>query len=135
MEARLAMRFACLALAVAAGGCGGDDGDGGGGSSEGQRPVGATGGETVAVSMDELRFDPENVTVSAGGTVVWTNHDSVPHDVDGSGPGGKFTSGRLGGIGRGGTYFFTFEEPGSYEYVCRAHTGLGPGMGGTITVK
>ena len=32
--------------------------------------------------MKDIKFDPGTVTIKAGGTVTWTNDDSVGHDVD-----------------------------------------------------
>src|SRR4029077_1882036 len=31
------------------------------------------------VAVDNFSFSPNTVTLSAGGTVTWTNHDNVPH--------------------------------------------------------
>jgi plastocyanin len=140
MRKWLALLVACLALGLVVAGCGGDDdgGNGGGGDGGGaaapkeeEQPADG-GGAGVEVSMSDIQFDPAEVTVEAGGTVTWTNDESVAHDVDGSGPGGKFSSGPTGGMSQGDTYKFTFKEPGTYEYVCRVHA---PGMAGTITVR
>jgi plastocyanin len=139
----LGLLVACLALGLVAAGCGGDDdsGNGGGGGDGGaaapeqeEQPAGRAGPErkTVEVGMRDIQFDPAEVTISDGDVVNWTNEESVAHDVEGSGPGGKFSSGPTGGMSQGDTYKFTFKEPGTYEYVCRVHA---PGMAGTVTVK
>jgi plastocyanin len=143
MRKWLALLVACLAVGVVVAGCGGDDegGNGGGGDGGGaaapkeeEQPAGRAGPErkTTAVAMRDIQFDPAELTISAGDTVRWTNEESVSHDVDGSGPGGEFSSGPEGGMGQGDTYRFTFREPGTYEYVCRVHA---PGMAGTVTVR
>jgi plastocyanin len=134
MRKSLALLIFCLALGVVVAGCGGDDEGGSGGGQEEQQPAegGGGGGEAVAVSMRDIKFDPEEVTVAAGDTVEWTNEESTSHDVDGSGPGGEFSSGPEGGMGQGDRFRFTFEEPGAYEYVCRVHA---PGMAGTVRVE
>jgi plastocyanin len=85
----------------------------------------AAGGET-AVSIEGFAFgDP--IEVAVGTTVTWTNNDSAPHTVTQSG-GGGFQS---GSIDQGGTFSFTFEEAGTFEYFCEFH----PNMTGTVTVK
>src|SRR5688500_2158446 len=124
MKKLLVLLIACLALTLAA--CGDDDDDDGGGSSAGtttteqtdtgeaQKPAG--GGETVAIEIPAIEFDPAEVTVKAGTTVKWTNTDDLPHTVtkDG-GPGGDFDSGDLES---GDTYELTVDVPGTVDYVC-----------------
>ena len=133
MRKWLAFVIAYLALGLVVAGCGGDDeedgGGGGGAATEEQR---ANRGRGAEVSMQNVQFEPADVTIEAGETVTWTNDEAVPHDVDGSGPSGSFSSGPEGGMNEGDTYRFTFEEPGRHEYVCRVHA---PGMAGTVTVR
>jgi plastocyanin len=125
----LALIVACLALALVAAGCGGgDDGDGGGDGGATQEQ----GGGGTEVSMQDNQFEPANVTITAGEKVTWVNDDPVPHDVEGSGPGGDFSSGPEGGMAEGDTFSFRFKQRGKYEYVCRVHA---PGMAGTVTVR
>jgi plastocyanin len=85
----------------------------------------ATGGET-AVAIEGFSFgDP--IEVAVGTTVTWTNNDSAPHTVTQSG-GGGFQS---GAINQGGTFSFTFDTAGTFDYFCEFH----PNMTGTITVR
>jgi plastocyanin len=139
MTKLLALLLACLALGLVA--CGGDDeesdGGGGGGASTTEQPAdtggggGAGGGAEVA--MENIQFDPKEVSVSAGDTITFTNNEAVPHDVHkSSGPGEDFASGPSGGMEEGDTFELTLDQPGEYEYVCDVHA---PGMSGTITVK
>jgi plastocyanin len=139
----LALLFACLALGLVGAGCGGDDDGGGGGGDEAaggearkEQPAGGGGGaaapKSATVSMKNISFEPADVTVAKGGTVTWTNDDSVGHDVTKSGgPGKGFKSGSPGGMGSGDTFEHTFDTAGKIEYVCTVH----PGMEGTVTVK
>jgi plastocyanin len=135
MTKLIALILACLALGLAAGG--GDDhsgGGSGGGSSSGQSGSsgGGSGGGT-SVSMENIQFNPKDLTVKAGQTVTFTNNESVPHDVHKeSGPGGDFASGPDGGMQQGDTFKLKLDKPGTYKYVCHVHA---PGMAGTITVK
>jgi plastocyanin len=137
MRKWLALLIACLALGLVVAGCGGDDDDdggggGGGGGAASHEQSGGGGGGGAQVSMQNIQFNPADVTIKAGEKVTWTNEESVPHDVDGDGPGGKFSSGPEGGMQQGDTFSHTFDKPGTYKYVCRVHA---PGMAGTITVK
>jgi plastocyanin len=140
MRKWLALLIACLAVGLLVAGCGDDDDDGGGGdggaATQEEQPAqtsdGGGGGGGAQVSMQNIQFEPADLTINAGETVTWTNDEAVPHDVDGSGPGGDFSSGPEGGMNEGDTYDFTFDEPGTYDYVCRVHA---PGMAGTVTVR
>lgn len=86
-------------------------------------------GKTVEVVMEDTKFDPMDVTVPAGGTIIWTNEDDFSHTVTKeSGPGPEFDSGPIAG---GETYEQTFDEPGTIAYLCTIH----PGQTGTITVE
>jgi len=87
----------------------------------------AAGGEEVTISMKNIQFDPQSVTVSAGQTVTWVNEDDVQHDVDFT-SGGDFESDL---IGKGGEIEWKAEGSGEIEYVCSVH----PNMTGTITVE
>jgi len=81
---------------------------------------------TVKISMKNIAFDPNNVTVKVGQKVVWTNDDSVDHNVTAQ-SGASFQSKTFG---QGGTYSFTPKKAGTIQYVCTIH----PGMDGTLTV-
>src|SRR5687767_15842573 len=106
MKKLLVLLIACLALTLAACGDDDDDADDGGGGTAGtttteqtdtgaaEKPAG--GGETVAVDIPAIEFDPAEVTVQAGTTVKWTNTDDLPHTVTKEGgPGPDFDSGEL----------------------------------------
>ncbi len=82
------------------------------------------------IDMVNNAFQPQQITVTAGTTVTWKNQDSVAHTVTSGprdAPSGLFDSGQ---IAAGGTFSFTFTDPGTYEYYCTVH----PGMDGTVTV-
>ena len=136
MNKLLALLLACLAIGLVA--CGGDDDEGGGGADTGgaattEEPAAGGGGGGTEVSMENIQFDPKDVTVKAGETITFVNNESVPHDVHkSSGPGPDFASGPSGGMQEGDTFELTLDEAGSYEYVCDVHA---PGMSGTITVE
>lgn len=78
-----------------------------------------------AVSIDNFAFVPATLTVPAGSTVTWTNHDEEPHTVAASD--GSFHS---PGMGSQGTYSHTFPTAGKFDYVCSIH----PFMHATVVV-
>ncbi len=101
--------------------------------------VPASGGQTtqpalnpnqVTVKMVGTTFEPQNITVKVGATVVWENTSTLTHNVvavDGS-----FKSAN---VDPGGTYQNTFTTPGKFGYYCSYHgTKDGQGMYGTVTV-
>jgi plastocyanin len=107
------IRGAVLAalLVVLAAGCGGT------GDSE---PV-----ATTEVKMvKSYRFEPETIEIQAGQTVTWTNEDNFTHTVEVEGEGDHK-------VGRGDSVSITFDEPGSFEYVCTLHSH---DMRGTVIV-
>jgi plastocyanin len=129
----LALLLACMALALVAAGCGDDDDDdgGGGGAATTEEPAGdgggGGGGGGTEVSQEDISFQPAEVSVGVGDTVTWTNNDSVGHDVTADG----FSSGEPGGMAPGDTFEQTFDEAGTFDYVCTVH----PGMEGTVVVE
>ena len=93
----------------------------------------------TAVTLQGSRYEPAQLSVPAGETVVWTNNDASGHSV--TADDGSFDShpncGGLGGVcmNRGEMFRMTFPAPGSFPYYCRVHGGPGGrGMAGTVTV-
>ncbi len=80
-------------------------------------------------------FDPENITITVGDTVTWTNLEGF-HNVNGDqsifpdNP-ESFSSG--GASSGNWVYQHVFTIPGIYDYQCDPHAGLG--MVGTVTVE
>ncbi|MBT9160038.1 MAG: Amicyanin [Dehalococcoidia bacterium] len=70
----------------------------------------------TTVTIEGFAFNPREVKIKAGGTVIWQQKDSAPHTV--TSDDGKFDSGSLN---QGENWSFTFEKPGIYEYHCRPH--------------
>jgi plastocyanin len=77
-----------------------------------------------SVAVRDFEFEPADYTTEAGQRVTWTNDGEQIHNVKGRG----FFSRAMEA---GDTYEFTFEKPGSYDYVCTLH----PQMKGTIVVE
>jgi plastocyanin len=86
--------------------------------------VGAVG--TAAVDIKEFAYTPPTLTVPAGTTVKWINHDEEPHTITSTS--GTFTS---AGLSHDDVFAQTFPRPGRYEYFCALH----PRMKAVVIVK
>ena len=88
---------------------------------------------TTAISIRNYTLNPNNVTISVGTMVVWTNLDIYPHQLVSMasptvGPGQVFLSPVLQ---KNDTFSFTFNATGVYQYNAVDY----PNMLGTIIVK
>lgn len=79
------------------------------------------------ISIDNMEFDPEVITIDRGTRVVWDNDDNVDHTVTSTGY-HYFASGILD---PNDSYSHTFNTSGTYTYYCSLH----PEMRGTIIVE
>jgi plastocyanin len=87
-------------------------------------------GQEVTVRMEDNFFDQANITVEPGTTVTWVQSGNNPHTTTSYDD--LWDSGMIEG-GSGGTFSYTFEEPGRYDYFCIPHESLG--MIGSVTVS
>jgi plastocyanin len=72
-----------------------------------------------SAEIRQFAYQPKNVEVPVGTTVIWTNQDAIEHSVtasDGSFDSGLFT--------QGGTFSRTFDQPGTIAYVCSRHGSM-----------
>ncbi len=81
------------------------------------------------------RFEPAEIGVPVGTTIMWINKDTAPHTVTTFGEGLEFSppesfdSGHIPGTRSGlfevtpfgGSFIHTFDKPGVYEYFCTIH--------------
>jgi plastocyanin len=81
--------------------------------------------EDTIVTIDNFTFQPAQLTVKAGTTVTWKNHDDIPHTIVSA---GKFRSKTLD---TDDSFTFTFTAAGEYKYFCSLH----PHMTGMIKVE
>ena len=128
------------AVALGSGVAAGQEGTGTTTGTEG----GGGGGTTHTVDMtDSLVFDPAELTIEAGDTVVWENVGSVGHSItayeDNIPDGAEYwASGGFdaeqpardaypeqGDVPGGESYEHTFETLGTHEYFCIPHEGVG----------
>ena len=82
-------------------------------------------GSANEVAAVDFAFEPETVEISAGDSLTWTNEGETIHNVKGK---GFFSE----AIDPGGSYEHTFDEPGTYEYLCNLHPDQ---MKGTVEVS
>jgi plastocyanin len=78
------------------------------------------------VIVENFSFQPGTLTVKAGTSVTWVNHDDVPHTVNENDK--RFKSGPLDTDAK---FSYKFTSPGTYNYFCSLH----PRMTGQIIVK
>ena len=81
---------------------------------------------TVEVEAVNFGFTPNVVNINVGDTVIWTGLSLGGHNVVGNG----FRSGTPGNVA---TFSHTFNSPGSFNYICEPHAGLG--MTGVVNVS
>jgi plastocyanin len=114
------IRSIIFAVAVLAGGACGDGGEKDGGTQTGPAGDGS-------VQIVNFVFTPPNLTVKPGAKVTWTNGDTAVHSIKDTSPLATPVSQDLG---KDATFSITYEQPGSYAYVCGIHQY----MTGSVTV-
>ena len=78
------------------------------------------------VSIENIRYDPKEIKVKKGDTVVWTNIDDRDHTV--TADDGSFASKK---IASRKTYERKFAKAGKYKYHCDYH----PRMKAVVVVE
>jgi plastocyanin len=87
----------------------------------------ATTRPVVRITIDNFRFDPEVVTVPAGTTIQWINHDDVPHTVTAN----DHKSFASGALDTDEQFSHVFPTAGEFPYFCAVH----PHMTARVIVK
>lgn len=82
--------------------------------------------DLVHVIIEDLAFKPDEIEISAGTTVRWTNRDDFQHTVRSKDE--LFDSGIME---HGDTFEYTFDGAGVFDYICALH----PSMKGRVTVS
>ena len=103
---------AVLAAALSVAGCGD-------GASDTHAAAVSHDGSTVRAI--DFAFAPNEVQISPGSAVTWTNAGAEIHNIKGRG----FFS---GGLAPGSSYEHRFAEPGRYRYLCTLHPTAMRGM-------
>ena len=84
----------------------------------------AIAGETIRVTINQLKFDPPKISAHVGDTIEWTSSDFVVHTATAKNKDWDVTI-PAKGMGR-----VTLARPGDVDYFCRFH----PNMTGQIEV-
>jgi plastocyanin len=87
---------------------------------------------TVAISSADNNFRPQDVTVTKGSTIVWTNDGRAEHNIVpvGSTPFHVDTK----SFPPGSSYTWNANELGAFIYFCSIHGTATAGMYGSVTV-
>ena len=85
----------------------------------------ATGAPVARVDIRAFAFEPAQLTIRAGESVEWINHDFAPHTA--TDDEGDWDTGELE---KAQTATLRFDTPGIYPYFCAYH----PHMRAEITV-
>lgn len=78
------------------------------------------------VKIDNFTFAPPTITVAAGTSVKWTNHDDIPHNIVSD---DKSFKSKV--LDTNDEFSYTFTKPGTYSYFCSIH----PKMTGKVVVQ
>jgi plastocyanin len=104
-------------------------------------------GDVTIEMTNELRFSPDNITITKGQTVTWVNSSDMPHTATGD-PAQNPVADQFpdyatlpagaeawdsGILQPGESFSYTFDVEGTYNYFCLPHVLAG--MTGTITVQ
>jgi plastocyanin len=100
--------------------------------SESAEPSEEATAEEVRVRLESSNFDPSELTITAGTTVLFLNADSYTHTVT-EGTGGQAVDDPIVDreIAQNRSVRVTFDEPGTYDITCKIH----PSMQLSITVE
>jgi plastocyanin len=88
-----------------------------GGQSGGSQPDPAT--SEIVVRIFDFGFEPAELTIAAGSTVIWANTGAVQHTTVSRIDGELIWDSNI--MEAGDIYSFTFTEPGAYDYICGIH--------------
>ena len=103
-------------------------------SVPGAMPTAPSPGTTAAaVSLQNIAYNPNAITIHVGTKVTWTNSEmsAIPHTVTSGTPGAPSGSLDSGTLNPGNSFQFTFNSTGTFAYFCRIH---GAAMTGTVNV-
>lgn len=84
----------------------------------------------VTGEIRTFQFHPGELTIEAGQSVAFTNHDAIPHSVTAE-PANGTVAFDTGLFGQDETRTITPGEPGVYEFYCTRH----PSMRGRLIVE
>ena len=74
------------------------------------------------VAVRDFSFTPKTVSVAVGATVTWTNRDEFDHSIQIDRIG--FAGPKFGPPAGTTTFRRTFDQPGTYPYICGVHNSM-----------
>lgn len=80
----------------------------------------------VNLEIADYKFTPATIRIKKGTKVTWTNKDIAQHNVA-----AEDDSFRTELVGKNGSVEVTFDEAGTFSYICEPH----PYMKGTVIVE
>lgn len=80
--------------------------------------------EANTITIANFAFNPGSLTIKVGTKVTWINQDSTAHRI-------KSNTFNSTDLNQGEKFEFTFNNPGSFDYIC----GIHPSMSGKIVVE
>jgi len=95
-----------------------------------EQPAAKSVGKSLTVTMKGLDYDPQNLEIHAGDSVVWTNTSHMKHTATSDDDGKTFDTGEV--AWNESSKPVKFETEGEFKYHCRFH---GKSMSGTIVVR
>jgi len=81
----------------------------------------------MTVHVKDGEFDPRDIEIEAGGTVMWINDDIAPHDLHFLAPNKLYS----GVVRPEKAWIHTFTAAGNYDYYCDFHNT----MKGVVVVR
>jgi plastocyanin len=79
----------------------------------------ATTPQAVAIDIKDFAFSPQTLTIPVGTTVTWTNQDVTAHTTT-----AKDKTWDSNILQQGATFSYTFDTPGTYDYICSLHPNM-----------
>lgn len=76
---------------------------------------------SVSISIRNLAYSREKITIKKGSTITWTNEDSMAHTVTSTSSSDSFDSGTLE---KDQTFSKTFNSVGTFDYFCSFHSSM-----------
>lgn len=89
--------------------------------------------DVVKVRISQFKYNPAEITVTAGTTILWVNEDPAGHNASFVAENLPDLEQDLAGpiVGQGERFAVRFNEAGRYDYYCTPH----PFMKGAVVVE
>ena len=84
-------------------------------------PAAETATQAATIRIVDFAFEPATTQVKVGTTVTWVNNGPAPHTSTASSGATTWDSGVLQA---GQSFSFTFDQPGSFDYLCLLHPAM-----------